>query len=473
MPESEPPLRLDKPGPAPESSWEASSQISARSRRSGSRRRALIALTIVAILIIATISTYEVYRSTRPAISPYPAPPAGWATFHTAWSDVSQAFGGFAHGPWTILFVEGLAADAPWAPPAALWGATPPALWEPCANQLVGMSTLTFWNASAYPYSTSPNVYSSGAAPLWTFIFNGTGTPTFVASWIVGQITVNAALGPTSPCFAVYPFGGISYMHVNPSVEVDSSAIAAAAASVNPLGLPEGVLPTPTPPSLAFAAYFPGPQFMPATESAPDLWTLAYGECGFAGQLGSNFTVGDYIYNGTNVEGGLTLWWTQSCYDSYYYLDMNQTKLVAAPNSSGVYREWSMNASFLSSAVPSTWAASELTTSLIHWQLTAGVPPFSLLSPARAVCGPTNPSLANCTPPAQGWYAVLLSPNGSWLDSYPSVSNGSAWSVAGVPLSHGDVLLFVGATGTPADATFGTSYGGEPSVFGGQVLTPT
>ncbi len=441
------------------------------------RSRALLAIIIVVILIVAALSGYEVYRATQSTPTSYPSPPAGWATFQAAWASVSDAFSQLVHGPWTILFGEGVAADGPWSPPAAFWGGTSPALWDPCAAQLSGVSTITFWNSSAYPYSDSPHVFSSGAAPLWTFIFNGTGTPTFVVSWLEGQVVVNAALGPTSPCFLTSIFNTPAVEQIHPSIEVDSNVIAAAALAESQLQLPT---PPPSVPSLgeeAFALYYPGPErLLPMSIGAGDLWTVAYGACGLPGQLGSNFTMGEFPFNATTAEGNSWMTATVACYDSYYLLNMTPVHISTSPDPNGSYREWNVNWSFLSSAVPPTWTASDLTTSLIHWQLKLANPPFSVIPPTAALCTPGHPSLANCTGPAQGWYAVLLSPSGAWLDSYPAVANGTTWTVPGVPLLAGDRVLFVGAPGapaTPGDAWFETAYGGEPAVLGSDYIPPS
>lgn len=65
---------------------------------------------------------------------------------------------------------------------------------------------------------------------------------------------------------------------------------------------------------------------------------------------------------------------------------------------------------------------------------------------------------------------MLVDPNGTWLDSYPSVSNGTSWTVPGVSVLSGDRILFVGASGTPStpsEAWLQTGVLGDPAVFGG------
>jgi len=434
----------------------------------------VVAIAAVLIVLVATLAGYEIYRTTVQNSNSGPShpPPAGWATFRTAWSDVSRDFGVFANGTWTVRFAEGAAADGPWSPPAVLWAESVPETWDACAAQLSGVSTLTFWNSSLYPYSVSPDVFSSGAAPLWTFIFNGTGTSTIVASWLAGQVLINGVLGPASPCFNVSPplsdvFQAIPADRIQPSTELDSDVFASAAISEEPNASSFHVAPVPSPPSPAFALYFPGAQSVPITVNRPNTWVTAYGSCGMAGQLGSGFTLTDYVFNATSAAGNNWFSIKLTCADSYYILNMSRTALSNPPSSSGVYREWNLSSSFLTSAVPATWTASDLTTSLIRWWVVNGPGAGVTIPSSVAVCSASSTNLSRCLPPVSGWYVVLLSPNGTWLDSYPTVANGTTWTVPGVHVASGDQIVFVGSATVPTTAGFRTTFDTEPTVYAG------
>jgi hypothetical protein len=300
----------------------------------------------------------------------------------------------------------------------------------------------------------------------------------FVATWLSGHIILNAALGPESPCHPLDVFSWRSWDAPRPSAELDSNAIATDAVREGPeIGqLPPpagGENPVPTPPAAGVALYFPGKELLPATVEGANLWTVAYVACGLSGELGSYPRLTGLSFNATTGVGGSFFTSTVPCYDSYYDLGTNRTVFLTPPNSTGVYREWILNISFYTSAVPPTWSQGDFNTSLLHWQLQGFNPPNSLTPPAAATCGPQNPGLANCTPPSQGWYAVLLSSDGSWLDSYPSTANGTAWTVADVPVTTGDAFVFVGAPGTLTNDYLGTPpLCGEPCVEGGDYLSP-
>jgi len=58
-------------------------------------------------------------------------------------------------------------------------------------------------------------------------------------------------------------------------------------------------------------------------------------------------------------------------------------------------------------------------------------------------CQAWVPSIDDCGGSPSGWFAVLLSQNGAWLDSFPSSSNNTTWSVPNVIVSSQDRLLVV------------------------------
>ena len=60
-----------------------------------------------------------------------------------------------------------------------------------------------------------------------------------------------------------------------------------------------------------------------------------------------------------------------------------------------------------------------------------------------AYCESWVPSLSDCPANSSGWFAVLLSQNSAWLDSYPSSTNSSAWAIPNVIVSSQDQLVLV------------------------------
>lgn len=449
------------------------------SSRNGRRRTRLfwtVAALIVAVIAVTAGALLYSGLAFRSAPS-YPVPPQSWTTFAGAWDDVSSAFSAFSNGSWNVSFAEGVAADGHWSPPAAQWALYGPE-WMACETQLTGVSTLTFWNASEYPSTATATDFSSGAAPLWTFIFSGAGTPTFVASWFLGKVALNAALDSGSLCLQHSIFNSTHVPRVEPNVELDSNAIASevqqedAFLSGNPPPL-GGPTMMPTPPTPGVALYFPGHELLPGEVSGGSLWSVTYTTCGLEGSYGlaSSFTT--YLLNATALPQRHSYQWlgtSISCYDSEYLGDFNRTKVMGAPSNSSQYFEWKLKVSFMTSAVPPRWELSNLTTSLFGLRLASINPPFESLPSTAELCGPGSSNLTSCPAPAAGWYAVLLSHNGTWLDSFPTLANGTSWALPEVAVQTGDMIAFVGASGYTSADTLGLTSANEPSVYGGDYL---
>jgi hypothetical protein len=470
-PSQQPPFGTSEPGSPGESN------VPSPPRRRHTRAIwTVVAIVLAVIVVIAGVSYYSDLTTRSAARTP--TPPPGWTTFEGAWDGVSSAFSAFGNGTWNVSFAEGVAADGHWSPPATLWALYWPAGWMACEAQLSGISTLTFWNASEYPSTEASTDFSSGAAPLWTFIFSQAGTPTFVASWFLGKIALNAALGPGSACLQYSIFNATVGLRVVPGEELDSNAIANEVQqeddffSGNPPQL-GGPAPMPTPPTPGVALYFPGLELLPGEIFGPSSWSLAYTTCGLEGFYGSLSSFTTYILNATTLPQGHTYQWsttTGSCYDAIYFVDFNRTAVMGAPSHSGQYFEWTLNVSFMTSAIPAFWDLSDLTTSLSGVRLASIEPPFGNLSSAAELCGPGSSNLSSCPAPTAGWYAVLLSHNGTWLDSYPTSPNGTDWALSNIPIQTGDMLAFVGSSGYGSTDSLGLTSANEPWVFGGDDL---
>ena len=434
-----------------------------RRRSPTSRRIAVLSIAVVLIVIVATLAGYYALHGTSGSTSPYPSPPAGWSTFRSAWATVSSTFAALSAGSFTLLYAAGVASDSPWSPPAILWAEEDPTNWSECAAQLSGISTLTFWNESAYPSSKAATVFTSGAAPLWTFVFRGEDTPTIVATWLTGKVVLNGALEPSSPCFSLsgpieQVFTGFAGGSIDYSSYADSDVVAAkavAAGALSPAASPGKVI-----------LYFAGPQNTPVTVYAGPSWVMDSAPCGWTAALGDSFEQTIYTFNsssGQPTDFVANASWT--CSDAYFELNMTNAS-ISPPNSSGLYQDWSLSWSLLSSAVPTKWTVASLTTSMLLWHVLGAFPS------APAVCTSPSPNLSSCAPPSSGWYAVLTSAEGAWLDSYPTSANGTQWTISDLSVVPGDRILFVGAPGFSLGETFRPYFDTEPTVFGGAVVDP-
>jgi hypothetical protein len=422
--------------------------------------------TLVIAVVVATVLSSILTLVVSPAIShllplqsnppPPPSSPPNWATFGGASRTVDPAIQKFPGAPWTLVFVEGVASQAPWSPPLSSFGLDlGRANWSGpngCDAQLSGISIATVWNASLYPASRSPDVFTSGAAPLWTFLYQNTSDAQLLASWYVGAVILNAILPPGGPCAHLLPFEQRSGVFL-PAQIVDSSVAARVA-----LGLGGSTILSNF--GTGVALYVLGSQLGGYSKSPQRSWFVDYGVCGLASHFGETTTdYASYVNITTGVALPVSDKGTGPCFSSEYFVPLHPRASGVPPGGNGSFREWNFTVSFSTSLVPSTLGVSNLSTALFGLELWAnrsgvlGNPIY----PTAAICTPSHSGFGNCTAPLSEWYGVLLDPSGGWLDSFPSTANGSSWTVPGVHVGSGDRLVLVTDQGVARWGLFGTT----------------
>jgi hypothetical protein len=389
-----------------------------------------MALVLAALTVPPVVSTFQT-----------PAPPPGWVTFSTAAQKIDPFTTGTPGGPWNISLAEGVAAAGPWSPTLSMWGLN--ASWAPtiaaCQSLLSGPSVFTFWSASEYPEATGPAVFESGGAGLWTFAYlNATGAA-LVISVLDGKASLNGVVPAHSACASIGgPFRNQT-AYLNPSNVSDPSGFAAS--SYQWLG--EG---RSSPPSATSAFYILGNPAVPVAYNAPGYnqeWSTYYGTCGAPGVNGQvtydgapqldpkepgyldQVTVGNYCYQSMDalLMGGKTLWSSGGTF----------------------YASWPVNVLLDSSARPVVSTPAPLTTNLfsMSMMLNSSDGPFSFqFNTAQPQCS-VGETISSCVSQPQSWYAVLLGPTGTVLDTFPSFAGSSAWTVANTTISTADQLVLV------------------------------
>src|SRR5580658_1056144 len=221
-----------------------------RSRRGGRPGRAWLSTWVAAIAVLLTIAGVAAWGLSTSVTTAAPLPPPGWLTFYQAAPVAGQVIDSLVVGPWALTFATGVAADAPWAPTiGGTFGST-----AACAARLSGLSLYTYWNDTSYPVSHASNVFSSGAAPVWTFGYRDAAGDTALASVVNGTGIYNGVWTAGSGCAA--PIEPEYRTGFNVTSVVDSSRIAATV-----MGLPAGFVASQGGANAVFDPANPGPAF--------------------------------------------------------------------------------------------------------------------------------------------------------------------------------------------------------------------
>jgi hypothetical protein len=82
---------------------------------------------------------------------------------------------------------------------------------------------------------------------------------------------------------------------------------------------------------------------------------------------------------------------------------------------------------------------------LVSWMTTLNLTDSAgqRLASATPGCPAWVPSIDDCPASATGWYAVLESESGAWLDSYPSMPGGNSWEIPNVALASNQQLVVI------------------------------
>lgn len=390
-----------------------------------------MALVLAALTVPPVVSTFQT-----------PPPPTGWVTFTAAVQMMEPLTSATAGGPWNISLAEGVAASGPWSPTLSMWGLN--ASWAPtiaaCQSLLAGASVFTFWNDTEYPQATGPAVFESGAAGLWTFAYLNASGAALVMSVLDGKASVNGVVPAHSACAAIGGPFRPQTAYLNPANVSDPSGFAASSY----LWLSGGRA---GPPAATAAFYILGNPAVPVAYYAPGYnqeWSTYYGTCGAPGVNGQvtydgapqlipkepgyleQVTVGNYCYQSMDamLAGAKTTW----------------------SSGASFYASWPLTVLLDSSARPVVGSPAPLTTSLFRMSimLNSSQGPYSFaFQTAQPQCSVGASALSSCVSQPQTWYAVLLGPTGTVIDTYPSFAGSNTWTVSNLTISSADHLVLV------------------------------
>jgi len=424
----------------------------------------VLATAVVLLLVLAAVAFRSANLGT-PASGSSPNGP----TLYEALSAVNTSVRNMSGGPWELFSYIGFAAQGMFNPAAFSLGTSTNASLRYCGGQLPGV---TLWNGSSIPVFDGS--IASGAAPFWQFEFSSNSTKgVVVATDTSGVVRAYPPILPTDPCW-YYAGGGAAsgyFRWVNPLPE-DSSV--QAQLSYDRV-------------SRTFES-----DHRPVVEIFADGFTplgaighgpnggVEFFRCGLLGVAGAQpFLIVGFSSSGQvsdTINGTVSCTATYSLGPSPIYTPYSI--IPSTPGPPGAFGNgfesvrFSFQTEFPAGVNNSTryydaWG-------LLSWMVSMSLRNSSgqSLPTASLSCQAWVSTVAACTPSGSGWSIILTSADGAWLDSFPSASNASSWSlpVAAIASNEQLVLTYPSPWNITGDSLVFSNTASVPTIGGFETL---
>lgn len=378
------------------------------------------AILAAMIVVVAAVGVYLV--EPRPTVAPND-PNA--ISFFSAFRAGEAALSNSSHSAWSLVAVMGIASAHPVNPPIGLGDQ------RSCAS----LASPTVWNTSSLP--TVTGVALPGTTPFWQFTFlNRTSRAWIMVTVVDRHAHVLGPIAPWAPCSQVYGVNNTTnlagYPSISPRIDTTTvaplawSAVGASFMAAHPMS----------------AVYYTmGNQPLGIFGWNAVDWIAAFTECGVSGApVQIPAPLDSVSVNASSGQLGFTFSGGFGCMGESYELNLTAMPSPVPTVSLSVCSPGS-NASL----PPICGSPSALASGSIEPMITntsAG-----LIAPTRSLCAVWTANVSACPEPTKGWYLVLTTPTGLWLDSYPGAS-GSGWVAPNVDVESGDELVVLFAPGT-------------------------
>ncbi len=349
-------------------------------------------------------------------------------TFYQALSALNGSVASQSGEPWTLYAVWGIASPLAFSPNAFGWSSYNLTV-NSCQAQFNG---LTLWNGTIPLFNGS---FNSGTAPFWQFaFFSNASQSILIATDVLGIAHVYPPMSMSSTCAEATSLSGEPWEWAGSFSPFPANSPVMAQSAWNARGDLWMTMNEP-----AYEVFVMGFSYWGSAN--PEGLIVKFARCGEVGAT-SVQPVLDVILNSdgswSNYLDGL-----QGCGDvitlnplvyGSYYLDFATTNVSSE---SGTLRiNQSMQVTY-GKGVGNSDASG-----LVSWMTTLNLSDSAgqLLESGTPGCATWVSSVANCSADSSGWYAVLTSPTGAWLDSYPSSDGASTWEIPNVSFASNQCL---------------------------------
>jgi hypothetical protein len=427
---------------------ESTSAVQQQSSTSRSRSRRVLILAVVSALLVAGVVTgwYEI-RTVAPASKSSLVRDDG-PNLYQALAGLNSTVTGQTGGPWNLFSYMGIAAQQPYS--SNVKGYVAENASTPIIGCQAALNGLTMFNGTIPTFN---GTFNSGTAPFWQFAFySNTSKEVLVGTSVLGTPRLYPPFPLQSNCthawsdFGTDPSEWTGQIETNGSLPVNSPT----AAEVVWNNIDTEFVNSNTPLVELFTS---GPAMISATQDLP--WGIVGVDFVGCGQIGIT-GYGLAYYSGTTRGGQYAGQFnaTTNC-ELTSEQGSYQVQFTNPIESAGSNVLWALTTMFVNATetgygtLPDEWG-------LANWKLnfTLSTGTGTDLPMGTPVCSAWVSSTTDCGANDTGWYLVLLSGSGKWLDSYGSTGSGLAWTVPVVAVvSHEQLLIVVpGSWGLSGDS---------------------
>lgn len=399
--------------------------------------RARVLLVALIAVIAGGIGTYLLVITHNPGVTPV-RPRADGPTLYEALSEVNTSVRNMSGGPWALFSVWGIAAQSPFSANVISYPAQNHTV-NSCGQQFNG---LTLWNGTMPLFN---GTFDSGTAPFWQFaFFSSVSQAILLATDTLGVPKVFPPMAYPGPCNAWYDLGPNPVRWIVPpgTFPVDSPKAAQSA-----WGAVDQTWVHLNEPEVELITIGPG-----IFDGFGDVsgYGVFFDRCGQVGVAGGAEPL---VLVGESTQGlwGGTENLTTNCalqYSGLGTLDGVYDLLFSPPNISAGSATTQATIPFqVAFAYPNgTLTKDDDGWGLANWMTGINVTTSSgqHLPLGTPTCRSWVASLADCPANASGWYAVLLSSSGEWLNSYGASPNGTGWALpVDALVSHQQLVVVI------------------------------
>jgi hypothetical protein len=397
----------------------------------------VLAVALVLLLVLAAVA----FRSANIASpTPPPQPPKNdGPTLYQAIAGVNQSLRNVSGGPWGLFSIYGVAAQAPFSADVISYPLNNQTA-NACQAQFNG---LTLWNGTIPVFTGTLN---SGTAPFWQFGFYSNVTQQIVlATNVEGSVHIYPPMSANGSCHPWYDLGSNPGTWVKQLAPFLPNSPAIAQSAMTQVGNLSWFYPS----SPWAEIYTTGPGVFVGFGDLEGFAGVILERCGLLG-VSNLQSVLPWAENLNGTDGGYSNETGNCAVLNYpYFAGYGSYDLVPGPaNTSVTTGALQLSLSYQVGIVehnqtaPYVFDGWGLANWMTSWNLTnASGEHLPLAVPG---CREWVSTVADCAANALGWYAVVLSASGGWLDSYGVLPGGGVgWSEPVTALVSHEQLVVV------------------------------